>query len=657
MARTGHTIRRRTAVAIGQRSDTRTVKPGTAGFGARLRYAFDNSMARGTSALIGWLFLITVLLVLLFAVVDLVFGLREEDLGFWAEAFQSLMHALDPGTVAGDTGTWQFLVTMLVLTIAGLFVVSALIGVISAGIDNKIADLRRGRSLVLETDHTIVLGWSSAIFTVVGELAIANESRRRPVVVVMADRDKVEMEDELRAKVRDLRGTRIVCRSGSPSDIDDLAVVRPAAARAVVVLSPDGPVGSEAAGVDADSEVIKTLLALRAADKDGTGPRVVAQLRDPANLEVARLIGRDRPGQLALLDVRETVARLVVQTARQSGAAAVYRELFDFDGDEIYFHTQHPLREATYADALLHYEALTVIGVDGPEGVVLNPPAATVVGERSLVVVAEDDSVLAGAVRSTAVVDVAAFADQSPVPPQPDHTVVIGWNERAPIVVRELDAFAAPGATLTLVATYGDPVVPPTDKLAVTIARADTTRRGVLEEHLATPPDRVIVLCYADDLDPEAADAKTLITLLHVRDILGRAGNEAPVVSEMINDRNRELAQVADIDDVVVSGEIVSLVLTQLAEDARVEPVLRELLRAEGSEVYLRPSCSYVEEGREVTWATVVASASRRGETALGYASDALADEGAGFGVIVNPPKSESVVLGAGDRVVVLAEE
>ena len=658
MARTGHMIRRRTAQAIGERSSSaRKVSAGGTGFGARLRYEFDNSMARGTPALIAWLFVLTVGLVLVFALVNLVLDLRDDKLGFWSETFQSLLHALDPGTVAGDTGSWRFLVTMLMLTIAGLFVVSALIGVISAGIDNRIADLRRGRSIVLEKDHTVILGWSSSIFTVVNELAIANESRRRPVIVVMADRDKVEMEDELRAKAADLRGTRIVCRSGSPSDIDDLAVVRPSEARAIVVLSPDARSRDAGAGLDPDSEVIKTLLALRSADADGTGPRVVAQLRDPANLEVARLIGRDRPGQLALLDVRETVARLVVQTSRQSGAAAVYRELFDFDGDEIYFLTDHPLSEATYADAQLHYESVSVIGLNGAGAVLLNPTPDTVVGDRALVVVAEDDSVLGSAARSTAAVSTDAFGEPAVEAPQPDHTLVLGWNERAPIVVRELDAFAVPGATLTVVAAYGDTVLPATERLAVTVVRADTTRRAVLEEHLSADPDRVIVLCYADDLDAESADSKTLITLLHVRDILGRTGSDAPVVSEMIDDRNRQLAQVADIDDVVVSGEIVSLVVTQLAEDARIEPVLHELLRAEGSEVYLRPAEWYVVPGQEVSWATVVASASRRSETAIGYSSPSLADAGAAFGVVVNPPKSETLTIGAGDRIVVLAED
>ena len=56
-------------------------------------------------------------------------------------------------------------------------------------------------------------------------------------------------------------------------------------------------------------------------------------------------------GRTTLLDIRETVAKLVVQTSRQSGAAAVYTELFDYEGDEFYFFEDHGLAGSTYAEA------------------------------------------------------------------------------------------------------------------------------------------------------------------------------------------------------------------------------------------------------------------------------------------------------------------
>ncbi|MEO6472170.1 MAG: hypothetical protein ABIR57_09570, partial [Aeromicrobium sp.] len=122
--------------------------------------------------------------------------------------------------------------------------------------------------------------------------------------------------------------------------------------------------------------------------------------------------------------------------------------------------------------------------------------------------------------------------------------------------------------------------------------------------------------------------------------------------------RNRALAQVAQVDDVIVSDEILSLMLSQLSEDARLEHIFGDLLDADGSEIYLRPAGHYVTPGNEVNFATVVAAALRHGETAIGYRVASLAHNvEAGFGVRVNPGKSEIFQVQASDRVVVLAED
>lgn len=647
MARTGQQMRVRTARAMkGSQRSAGPRAPVTArsGLGDRFRYFFDNTMSRGTPALIAWLTLSTMVLILVFALITVALGLRDDDQdqGFWHELFNSLMHALDPGTVAGDTGRWRFLLTMLALTIGGLFIVSALIGVIAAGIDTKLADLRRGRSVVLEREHTVILGWSDSIYTIVSELSIANESRRRPVIVILADRDKVDMEEDLRAKVPDLRGTRVICRTGSPIDIDDLNLTSHPAARSVILLAPDTD--------DPDSEVIKALLALTHDGPDG--PTIVAEIRNPSNLEAARLAGAERT---VLLDIQETVAKLVVQTSRQSGAAAVYIELFDYDGDEIYFLEQHQLGGATYADAQLAFETATVIGLVEDGIPRLNPPGETEIGNRSLVVIAEDDSALDGQSAALTAPDLDRLGESGDASERPGRAVLVGWNSRAPIILREMDKFAAPGSTATVVTSFGDPVLPQLERLAVTVVAGGTTDRDTLEQHVVAGLDQVIVLCYSDHLEPQAADARTLVTLLHVRDILARLDAPTQVVTEMIDDRNRVLAEVANVDDVVVSGEIVSLLVSQLSEDRRLEHVFGELLGEEGSEVYLRPASWYVQPGAEVSYATVVAGAARRGETAIGYASEALGD-GASFGVAVNPAKSQTYTVLPGDRVVVLAD-
>ena len=70
---------------------------------AKLRYAFDTSMARGPSALLGYLGLATLLMILFFAAISLIFSLTDSGNPITA-VYQALLHALDSGTVAGDTG-------------------------------------------------------------------------------------------------------------------------------------------------------------------------------------------------------------------------------------------------------------------------------------------------------------------------------------------------------------------------------------------------------------------------------------------------------------------------------------------------------------------------------------------------------------------------
>src|SRR6185295_7967488 len=114
-----------------------------------------------TPALIGWLALVTVVMVGSFGV--LVYVLARDDLPHqnWNEALWGmLMRAMDAGTVAGDNeGSPLFTVLGFTITIGGLLIVSSLVGVLTTGLDNKLTELRKGRSRIVESGHTVLVGW------------------------------------------------------------------------------------------------------------------------------------------------------------------------------------------------------------------------------------------------------------------------------------------------------------------------------------------------------------------------------------------------------------------------------------------------------------------------------------------------------------------
>jgi ion channel POLLUX/CASTOR len=640
----------------GHSPDARHPAPATRaapGLRRRLRYAFDNSMSRGPSALIWYLGAAVAVVVLIFAAVILIAGVGPTHDPITA-VYNVLLHTIDTGTQANDTGT-GYEVADLVVTVAGIFIFSAFIGVMANSIDSRLQNLRKGRSAVIEHDHTLVLGWSDAIFTVLSELVVANESRRRPSVVILAEEDKVDMEDAIRSRVGDLRNTRVVCRTGDPTS-GDLELVSHQTARSVIVLAP---------GADhPDAMVIKTILSLTR-DPDGPAlPRhIVAEISDPRNLQAARLAGGT---QTIVLDKGLTVSRLIVQTSRQSGVASVYQELLDFDGDEIYIHHDPGLEGLTFGEALLAYEDCSVIGLRVDDGrTLLNPPMETRVGSGdSVIAIAEDDSVLEVAQPLRAVID-EDLIRLSPLPAgRAEVTHVYGYNRRTPAVISELDAYAEPGSRVEVVAL--DPpeesafraAVGPLENLTVDLRCADTADRGVLDQLTAADVDRVVVMCDSEQLGRGQADARVLVTLLNLRDIAQLTGGAFTIVSEILDEADRELARVANVDDIVLSEQVSSYMLAQISEDRRLAEIFDELFQADGSEIYMRPADAYADADGPVSFATLVEAARRRGETAFGYRIAAQAsDASAAYGVRVNPAKSQQFTPAPGDRLIVLAED
>lgn len=625
-----------------------------------LRYRFENTLSKGPIAIIGWLALISTTIVVLAAVTLALLGIGADPadptskLGLIEGGWQSLMRTLDAGNLAGDAG-WELRLPMLLVTIGGIFIVSMLIGTITSGLESQLDELRKGRSRVIESNHTLILGWSSKVFSIIGELVIANQNQKHPRIVILADRDKVEMEDEIRKKFPDTKNTRVICRSGDPLDLDDLAVVDPHSARSIIVLAPEND--------KPDIHVIKSVLAITNNPNRREGAyHIVAEIRDERNLEAAELVGGS---EAVFVQGDDLIARVTAQTCRQSGLSVVYTELLDFDSAEIYFADAKALIGQSYRYALSAYEDSAIIGLKHANGqVLINPPMTTLIGDGDqIIAISEDDDTLVVSSKSPPPPDLGAINSAVAVEQRPERTLILGFNDKTLAVIRELDNYVAPGSEV-IVISRREGADEALKALSIRLTRqrlraadGDVTSRATLTAVQATEFDHIIVMSYTH-LPIQEADAQTLICLLHLRNIAEAAGKDLNIVSEMMDLRNRELAQVARADDFIVSDKLVSLMISQLSENKQLERVFAQLFGAEGSEVYIRPITDYVRIGVPVDFHTLVESAARRGETAIGYRQLAYsADPQRGYGVKINPSKSEKLSFSAEDRIIVLSED
>jgi len=591
-------------------------------------------------------------------VIIVMFGIApagEESLDFVEGAWRSMMRTLDPGTMGGDQG-WSFRIVEFFVTVGGILIISTLIGVISNGIEALLTNLRKGRSFVVEENHTLILGWSQKVFTLISELVIANENQKRGRIVILADKDKVEMDDEVRERVPNTKSTKVICRSGCPNDFKDISIANPKGSKSIIILSNDD--------ATADMQTIKTILAItNNTDRREEAYHIVAEIKDEKNLEVTKMAGKDEV-ELVLTD--DIIARIMTQTSRQSGLSVVYTELMDFDGAEIYFNAEEVLEGKTYGEAIFAYKDSAVIGLQlKDKSVAINPDMNYVIqkGEKVIAISEDDDTLIADKISNYKVDDAVLVTDLHDKEIA-DNTLLLGWNKRAYTIIKEMDSYSAKDSELKVVSVYEisteeqKRVTAGLNNLKVEFVFADTTSRGVLNSLDVISFDHILLLCYKDELGMQEADAHTLVTLLHLRSISDASGKVVNIVSEMLDIHNRELAEITKADDFIVSDKLISLLMTQVSENKYLMRVFEILFDAEGSEIYLKPVTRYIKTDTAVDFYTVLESARRKGETAIGYRISAEAFESSkSYGVHVNPLKAERVKFSNGDKIIVLAED
>ncbi|MCW5876135.1 MAG: NAD-binding protein [Anaerolineales bacterium] len=633
--------------------------------GDRFRYHFDNLMARGTPAMIGMLFVASMVIVLLAAAIISFAGIVQDSeagqLTFAEASWDSLIRTLglDADTVGRHSGA-GYRTVMLLVSLGGVFIVSALVGVLSSGLDARIEALRKGRSRVLENNHTLILGWSPQIFAILSQLLLANQNQRNAAIVVLADKDKAEMEDEIRERV-DLgqSRTKIICRNGRPIDPSDIDIVNPHGAKSIIILPPEDE--------DPDAKIIKVVLAITNTSRRHSEAYCIStQVREEKNLSALQMACANDRLQVVLTG--DLISRLVAQTSYQSGLYVVYTELMDYEGDEIYFKEEPALVGKTYGEALLAYEDSCVMGLHKAENsaILLNPPMDTPIqpGDR-IFALSEDDDTIRLAEPSSLALQTELIRSEAPRATRPPaNYLFLGWNDNGASILRELDYYIAPGSRVTVVADLDEETLQSIreqgaglSNQTLLVQQGDTTDRAVLDELAVNSYNHAVVLAYAH-LGAQEADAATLVTLLHLRDIVEKTQAQISIVSEFLDLRNRELARSVRVDDFIVSEQLISLMMAQYSENPELYEVFTDIFDADGSEIYLKPAADYVQAGAAVNFYTVVEAARRRGETAIGYRILAeTADAEKNFGVYTNPKKSAAITFGEADKVIVLAED
>ncbi|XP_011002873.1 PREDICTED: ion channel CASTOR-like isoform X1 [Populus euphratica] len=605
------------------------------------------------------------------------FGVTDDNLAdcLWL----SWTFVADSGNHANTEGIGPRLVSVSI-SFGGMLIFAMMLGLVSDAISEKFDSLRKGRSEVVEQNHTLILGWSDKLGSLLNQLGIANESLGGGIVVVMAERDKEEMEMDIAKMEFDFKGTSVICRSGSPLILADLKKVSVSKARAIVVLAEDGNADQS------DARALRTVLSLTGV-KEGLKGHIVVELSDLDNEVLVKLVGGDLVKTVVAHDV---IGRLMIQCARQPGLAQIWEDILGFENCEFYIKRWPQLIGMQFEDILISFPdaipcGIKVASCDGK--IILNPEDSYVLQEDDeILVIAEDDDSYAPATLPT--VWRGSLPKDFIGPKSAEKILFCGWRRDMEDMIMVLDAFLAPGSELWM---FND--VPENEREkklidgGLDLSRLENiqlvNREGnaVIRRHLESLPlqsfDSILIL--ADESVEDSAiqaDSRSLATLLLIRDIqskrlpmvnqvrrgtfsqgswigeMQQASDKSVIISEILDPRTKNLLSMSKISDYVLSNELVSMALAMVAEDQQINDVLEELFADEGNELQIRQADLYLSEGEELSFYEVLLRARQRREIVIGYRA-ANAEK-----AVINPPaKSERRRWSLKDVFVVIAEK
>ena len=645
-------------------------------FKMRLRYSVDNFMSRGSSsiflALLG-LFLVGFLVMVVVRLIANSF-LPDETLNSLAEIPWRVYVAVMEGSAAETDGdsNWLAKLTSILAVMVGLILFSSMVAFITSVFEAKLDELRRGRSLVLESDHTLILGFGDRILEVIRELIEANESEPDASIVILAEDDKEEMDNIIRDNISDFATTRVITRSGVVTNINNLKKVMAESAKSVIIMNSAASWRPESEKTLADALVLKSIMSIIAVCDGDEHPPIVCEIHSDRDRDLAENISN---GDVKALNEVSVLSRMIAQLAlSRNGLSIVYSDMVGFDGNEFYFYEPENSWGAalTFGESLNRFKSSAPIGIHNKEGkITLNPPSDTKIEKGDeLIIFAEDDSTIHYFEESI-------FDPKTNEIPEinqkykPQRVALLNWTPKTKIIIEKICSYVPDGSEIN---SYVDQIDSEIDafllnlqkeypKVSITINQTDLNDLELLKGIDTLSYDSLLILSPSGSTIEEM-DAYVISLLIRVRQILRESGsNKWPkLITEVMDSDNIDIILNSGVEDFMVSNQFVSQIMAQVSEEPLALDVYDDLFQADGSELYIKPASFYFSfEGKEsitIPYGECVQAALLRNEVIIGLQINSdQKDQSKMFGINLIPAKDKEFTLRKKDGLIALAED